>query len=122
MKDGVVHHFGCFGRNGGYEELVCLLSKRSVICKVFALDSKSGEFVSPLIELPFAKAIWKCDKTDLESKGTFRMDDSGFYSMISSEYKDCEYLMEMQLAEWSRTNACEQGGLNGNANAIQPSD
>lgn len=99
-RDGVVSHYGCFGRKT-YKMFVYKFNKTSVIGQVFALSSETGEFVSPLAEFSFAKARHVDGQASTESGEAFRMDDSMFYEMISNEYDACEYLPEMQLASWS---------------------
>ncbi len=105
VRNGFVSHYGCFGRKNGYREFVRDFKGTTVISHVFALDSNTGEFVSPLKEFDFIKPKKNCDETPSEDGMVFRMDDSKFYKMISSEYKACEFLAEMEMAEWSREDA-----------------
>lgn len=100
-KDGIISHYGCFGKKG-YKEFIRNFNGTVIVSHAFALSSETGEFVSPLIEFKFAKALRGYGKTSSESEMVFRMDDSSFYDMISREYKECQYLPEMQIAEWSK--------------------
>ena len=112
-RDGVVSHYGCFGRKT-YKAFVYDFNKTFVIGQVFALSPETGEFVSPLAEFSFAKARHDDGKVSTESEMAFRMDDSMFYGIISKEYGACEYLPEMQLASWSEKEYEDNGGVNGN--------
>ena len=40
-KDGIISHYGCFGRKG-YEEFIRDFSRTTVISHVFALSSETG--------------------------------------------------------------------------------
>ena len=95
--DGDVAFYKCFDRDS-YDNFVKTSYQASVMQMIFALDSKTGKFLSPFEE--FRDVYWR--PLPYVERRKIRMGDRKFLKLIEKEKNKCEMFPEMQLTQWSR--------------------
>ena len=102
-KNGVISHYGCFGKKG-YEEFVRDFNRTKIIRQVYALSPDTGEFVSPLKEFSFTAPSKSAGMPPVEGDLVFSMDGLDFHGMLKKSKADCPFRMEMELVAWCEGN------------------